>query len=345
MPSRKTVCLRIAILLVFLFAGLIIYKTQPNMEIQGEESPVSSTGFYFNTSIKITLYDSRDSSLLDQCMELCETYENLFSRTDPDSELYRLNHRQLPETSRGYEVSDDTARLIKKGLKYCRLSGGAFDITIAPVSDLWDFTSGSHQIPSASDLQEAASHVNYQNVSVEGNYISFQDPDIQIDLGAIAKGYIADQLKDYLVSQKVTSAIINLGGNVLCIGSHTDGTPFQIGLQKPFSDRNTTVSTLNISDCSVVSSGIYERYFEKDDTIYHHLLNPRTGYPYQNGLVSVTIVSESSADGDGLSTSCFALGLEKGMELAESLPDTYACFITEDGTLHYSRGFEEKFLK
>lgn len=115
MPSRKTVCLRIAILLVFLFAGLIIYKTQPNMEIQGEESPVSATGFYFNTSIKITLYDSRDSSLLDQCMELCETYENLFSRTDPDSELYRLNHRQLPETSRGYEVSDDTARLIKKG--------------------------------------------------------------------------------------------------------------------------------------------------------------------------------------------------------------------------------------
>lgn len=345
MPSRKTVCLRIALLFVLLSAGLIIYNIRPNPETSPENSPISTTGFYFNTSVKITVYDSQDTSLLSECMELCETFEKQFSRTEPDSELYRLNHRELEYGSRGYKVSESTAELIEKGLAYSELSQGAFDITIAPVSDLWDFTSGSCTLPEEDALQQAVSFVNYKDVTVENNEVSFQNEDVQIDLGAAAKGYIADQLKSFLVSRGVKSALINLGGNVLCIGGHTDGTPFRIGIQKPFADRNVAETAVAVKDYSVVSSGIYERYFKKDGVIYHHLLNPKTGYPYRNGLASVTILSRSSADGDCLSTCCFALGLEKGMELVESLPDTYACFITEDGELHYSRGFRDKFFQ
>jgi len=148
-------------------------------------------------------------------------------------------------------------------------------------------------------------------------------------------------MKDFLLEQGVKSAVINLGGNVLCVGQKPDGTPFKIGLQKPYADRNETIETLNINDMSVVSSGVYERHFVKDGVNYHHILNPGDGYPYDNGLVSVTILSELSADGDALSTTCFSLGLKKGMELLDSTDGAYGVFITEDGEVSYSQGARE----
>ncbi len=135
--------------------------------------------------------------------------------------------------------------------------------------------------------------------------------------------------------------MINLGGNVLCVGKKPDGTPFKIGLQKPYADRNETIEIMNINDMSVVSSGVYERHFVKDGVNYHHILNPGDGYPYENGLVSVTILSELSTDGDALSTTCFSLGLNKGMELLDSTDGVYGVFITEDGEVYYSQGARE----
>lgn len=163
-----------------------------------------------------------------------------------------------------------------------------------------------------------------------------------INLGAIAKGYIADKMKEYLVEQGVKSAIIDLGGNVLCVGEKTDASPFRVGIRKPFADRSETAAIMEISDKSVVSSGVYERFFKKDGVLYHHILNPKTGYPYENNLISVTIISDESTDGDGLSTTCFALGLEKGMELVNSLSDVQAVFITDDYELHYSEDFQDE---
>jgi thiamine biosynthesis lipoprotein len=177
-------------------------------------------------------------------------------------------------------------------------------------------------------------------VQLSGREITYAKEGIGIDLGAIAKGYIADRVKEYLIKNGVKSALINLGGNLLCIGSKPDNIPFQIGIQKPYADRNETIATMEISDLSVVSSGVYERFFELDGKFYHHILNPKTGYPYDNGLISVTIISEKSVDGDGLSTSCFALGLDKGLQLIDRLPNTYAVFITKDYKLHYSSDFE-----
>mgnify|MGYP002123635568 CR=1 FL=1 len=142
------------------------------------------------------------------------------------------------------------------------------------------------------------------------------------------------------VKNVMNSAVINLGGNVLCVGSRPDGSPFKIGLQKPYATHTETVAALDITDMSVVSSGVYERHFIKDGVNYHHILDPSTGYPYENGLIQVSIISTLSVDGDGLSTTCFALGLEKGMELIESMDGIYAVFMTEDGTLHYTQGAE-----
>ena len=162
-----------------------------------------------------------------------------------------------------------------------------------------------------------------------------------IDLGAIAKGFIADRIKEYLLENNVQSALINLGGNVLLVGSKPNGDDFKVGIQKPFEDRNETIAIMELSDVSIVSSGIYERYFKQDDILYHHILNPSTGYPYDTGLTAVTVITNHSVDGDALSTTAFALGLEQGMEFINSLEDVYAVFITKENELYYSDGFKE----
>lgn len=337
MTDRKrtiTTCLGI-ILILFLIFGMFYQKKHKT-----SNEPISKTDFKLNTVVTVTLYDSTDESILDEALAICDKYENIFSRTLETSEIYKLNHSILPLEDTSYTVSDETAELISKGLEYGKLSDGAFDIAIEPVSSLWDFTSTEKIIPANEKLEEALPLVNYKDVVLDGNKLQFKHPGMGLDLGAIAKGYIADQMKEFLLSKGVNSAIINLGGNILCVGEKPDGTPFSVGIQKPFADRSETITAIDIKDKSVVSSGIYERFFEKDDVLYHHILNPKTGYPYDNDLISVTIISDKSVDGDGLSTSCFALGLEKGMELVNSLPDVEAVFITSDYELHYSDNFQ-----
>ena len=311
------------------------------------QEPISATAIKLNTAVTVTIYDSKDKNLLTECMNLCDKYENVFSRTASDSELYKLNHRTLTPvegTEDTYQVSDSLAELISKGLDYSELSKGAFDIAIEPLTSLWDFTAEDPQVPKDSLIQAALPKCDYHNISVDKdkNEITLKTDDTAIELGAIAKGYIADRLKDYLVSQNVKSAIINLGGNVLCIGEKPDNSAFKIGIQKPFADRSETIAVMDIKDKSVVSSGIYERCFEQNGTLYHHLLNPETGYPYDNGLIAVTIISDKSVDGDALSTTCFALGLEDGMKLAESLDDVQAFFVTSDYEIHYTKDFQKK---
>jgi thiamine biosynthesis lipoprotein len=163
-----------------------------------------------------------------------------------------------------------------------------------------------------------------------------------IDLGAIAKGYIADKIKEYLISNDVNSALIYLGGNVLCIGEKDTGA-FKIGIEKPFDADGNPAAVVSVSDTSIVTSGTYERYFEKDGNFYHHILDKNTGYPIENDLTAVTIITPVSADADALSTTCFSLGLEKGMELLESLDYADGFFITKDEECHYTKGFEEKY--
>lgn len=323
------------------------------------KEPISISSIKLNTAVQITIYDSQDKSLLDDCLALCDKYELIFSRTDEESELYKLNHRisdsavsnqttetqptpyQINGTTNTWHISEDLAALLSKGLSITRESDGAFDIAISPLTSLWDFTAEDPKVPDDTDIQNALPQCSSDGVTINGQEITLPSDDIQFDVGAIAKGYIADRLKDFLVKKGVNSAIINLGGNVLCIGSKPDGTPFKVGIQKPFADRNETEAVMDITGKSVVSSGIYERCFKQDGKLYHHILNPKTGYPYDNGLISVTIISDQSVDGDALSTTCFALGLDEGLKFAEK-KGVQAVFITEDYELHYTDGFQDE---
>ena len=323
-----------------------------------ENEPISISSIKLNTAVQITIYDSQDKALLDDCLALCDKYELVFSRTNEKSELYKLNHRKdtsdkdpnadgqttpypVSGTADTWHISEDLASLLSQGLSITRESDGAFDIAIAPLTSLWDFTAEDPKVPDDAAIQKALPLCSSDGVTIDGQDITLPSDDIQFDVGAIAKGYIADRMKDLLVKKGVKSAIINLGGNVLCIGSKPDGTPFKVGIQKPFADRNETEAVMDITGKSVVSSGIYERCFKQNGKLYHHILNPKTGYPYDNSLISVTIISDQSVDGDALSTTCFALGLEDGLKFAEK-KGVHAVFITEDYELHYTDGFQDE---
>lgn len=331
--------------------------TDADTSITGNE-PISISSIKLNTAVQITIYDSQDKALLDDCLALCDKYELVFSRTNEKSELYKLNHRKdtsdkdpnadgqttpypVSGTADTWHISEDLASLLSQGLSITRESDGAFDIAIAPLTSLWDFTAEDPKVPDDAAIQKALPLCSSDGVTIDGQDITLPSDDIQFDVGAIAKGYIADRMKDLLVKKGVKSAIINLGGNVLCIGSKPNGTPFKIGIQKPFADRNETEAVMDIAGKSVVSSGIYERCFKQGGKLYHHILNPQTGYPYDNGLISVTIISDQSVNGDALSTTCFALGLKDGLKFAEK-KGVQAVFITEDYELHYTDGFQDE---
>lgn len=314
----------------------------------GEGSPISACSYdLLHTVCTIQIYDSTDYGILNECFAVIDKYEKLFSRTLESAEVYSINQASAssvnPQTT--FTVSDELKDILELGLKYGTLSAGTLDISIAPLSSLWDFSDLEHktQPPAADAINTAKDLVDYKNITLNGNTLTFAKPGMQLELGAIAKGYIADRVKDFLLSKGITSALINLGGNILLIGEKPDGSSFNVGIQKPFEDRDAVVVAISeLKDCSMVSSGIYERYFyDETGNFYHHILDSKTGYPCDTDLLQVTIISKDSATGDALSTACFALGLEKGMELIDSLTDIHAVFITSDGNLHFSRNFLE----
>lgn len=301
--------------------------------------PQTVRDFILNTEVYITVYRRADLKAAEAAMELCREYEMIFSRTDPDSELSRLNRREIDT------VSDPLAEVIRLGQKYSELSSGAFDITMGAVTDLWDFTSSAPSLPSPDDLDTAVSSVSWKSVSVMGNTITFTNPQTHIDLGAVAKGYIADRMAEHLRDAGVTSAIISLGGNLYFLGSKPDGSDYQAGIQYPQAERNVTIGGLPIQNGSVVTSGIYERCFELGGKMYHHILDPETGCPVENDLLAVSIVCASSADCDALSTVCFVLGLEGGLALLESMENAEGIFITSDHQIHLTSGLKDRFYR
>lgn len=313
-------------------AVLIMVVTLNGCTVPPKSESLTMTGTYFDTVVQIEVWGA-DQEIMEHCRQMCEDYEQMLSATIETSEISRINNAG----GEPVEVSDETAGLIEEGIKYGDISDGQFDITIASATDLWNFTDNEEKIlPDPDELAEAVTHIDYHCIKVEGNTVTLTDPEARIDLGGIAKGYIADRLKEYLKDEGIEHALIDLGGNMLTLGRRYDGNDFRIGIQKPFADTGTAMAVVSVNDKSVVTSGDYERYFEKDGVIYHHILDPDTGYPVQNDLDQVTIISDQSVDGDALSTTCFAMGLEDGLELIRSLDGIEAVFVTKDGEMHTS---------
>ncbi|MGG7098199.1 FAD:protein FMN transferase [Clostridium sardiniense] len=301
-------------------------------------SNFSMQGFYFDTVVEISIYCnlSKGEYILNKSFDFCKYYEELLSKTKEGSDIYNVNNSGI----NGFDVHNETLSIINRSLYYSELSNGNFDISIQPLLKLWNFKSEKNIIPVQKDIDENLEFVNYKNILINKNHIKLIKNGMSIDLGGIAKGYIANKIKEYLISEGVSSGIINLGGNVLCIGKKENGENFKIGIQKPFSERGEILGVLEICDKSVVSSGIYERFFKKEDKIYHHIINPKDGRPFESDLIQVTIVSEDSMDCDALSTIALSLGEEEGMKLINSIEGVEGLFINKNGNIRVTENFQ-----
>jgi thiamine biosynthesis lipoprotein len=294
--------------------------------------PKTEQAFALDTIVSVTYYDARDREAVLDALALCRIYERVFSRTDPESELSWLNG------AGGGMVSPALREVLTLALEYCAESGGRYDITMGGVSALYDF-SGEPHVPEAAALAEALAHVGWEKVRIEGETVTLSDPAAVLDLGSVAKGWIADRMKELLAERGVEHAIISLGGNVLCLGGRPDGTAYKIGIRYPERDSTALAATIATREASVVTSGVYERFFVENGVTYHHLLDPATGGPLETGLLAVSVVGPCSARCDALSTVCFALGAEAGCELIDGLDGYEAVFIRSDGTQVKSAGF------
>lgn len=302
----------------------------PTASAQATVDPAKQTsgvGFYFDTVVTITLYGA-DETLLSDIWAACDRYEKLLSKTVEGSDVRRINSAEGQTVT----VDAETWQILQAAKQLNELSEGAFAITIAPLTAQWDFTGGTNRMPTDEERLAALPLVDDTLLVLGENNTVTLPAGHQIDLGGIAKGYIADQVAA-LVRGRCTGAMLNFGGNVYAVGTKPNGNPYRVGIQDPENPNGgNPVGVIEVADKSVVTSGIYERGFTIDGVRYHHILSPWTGLPADSDLASVTIVSESSMAADAWATACIVLGSEKALELTESYGYP-AVLILRDGTI------------
>ena len=331
------------IVLPLLLILLIISQTGCSSTPQ----PVERENYFLDTTCKISIYDTNEGSddaedIISEAWKLCSTLDKTLSKTVEVSDVSKINSAG----GEWVEVSDYTIEVLKKGIYYSELSGGIFDVTIGTVTALWDFHTDSPSLPDQSKLDEALRHVDYTCVQIDDNKVRLTDPAAQLDLGGIAKGYIADKITEFLESKGVNSGIVNLGGNVVAIGSKTKTDGFTVGIEKPYTDRTELIGSVEAVDQTVVTSGVYERQFELNGKEYHHILSTSNGYPVETDLDSITLIADKglSVDIDAMSTICLILGSKAGKEFIEKQDGIKAVFCKSNGKIVTTKnsGFEKE---
>jgi len=293
------------------------------------DSPVSETRLLLDTYCTITIYGRNASSLLDEAFKLVAEFDAMFSITNEGSDVWRINHGGgAPVT-----VSPHTADLIRLGIYYADISDGKFDISIGRLSRLWVF-SGTSGVPPADEIAFARDTVDFRNIVVADNVVQLTNPDAWVDLGGIAKGYIADRLADFLRERGVVGAVIDLGGDVAIVGAKPEGSPWRVGVRHPAGGREDLIGAVEAGEGAIVSSGIYERTFEENGVLYHHILDPETGMPARSNVVSATVVADTGVVGEALSTIILLIGSEEAADIVWQLPGFVgALLVLENGDL------------
>jgi thiamine biosynthesis lipoprotein len=291
--------------------------------------PESQSFLMLGTVCTITIYDHPSEEAFSAAFDRIREIENHMSLHTDSSEIALVNANAGKEA---VQVSPDTFAVIEKALEIARLSEGAFDPTIAPLVQAWDIGGDNARRPPDEEIAALLPLVDYTKVILEPEKREVYLPveGMALDLGGIAKGYAADEVKQILLDHGVNKAIVNLGGNVLTLGRKVDGSFWRIGIQDPDDGRGAYVMIVELNDTSLVTSGPYERFLELEGELYHHILDTTTGFPVESDFTSVSIITQSSFLADALSTSVYALGYEKGMDLINSLDGVQAVFLTED---------------
>ena len=323
---------------------LIMTGCKNNQGVNSSE-PLSRTEFLMDTVMTVRIYDNKKEKTLDKVFNRLEEIESKMSATIESSDVNKINQNAGIEP---VTVHPDTYFVIEKAIYYAEISDGAYDPTIAPLVDLWGVKSGEterDEIPTDKEIEKIKPLVDYKNLQLlENNKIFLKEKHTKINLGSIVKGYAADEVRRILLENDVNIAMIDLGGNIFAHGVKADNSSWKIGIQNPLEYTGNFLGILQVKDKSIVTSGDYERYFVYNDKKYHHILDTTTGYPVDNEIMGVSILSEKSIDGDCLSTTLFALGLDKGMELVNSIEGAEAIFIAKDKTIYLSEGIKDSFI-
>lgn len=334
-----------AIVLFILSVILTGCSSNSGLNKSSKDQPISRTEFMMDTILTIKIYDKKDKKILDEAFERLKEIENRMSISIEDSDVSLINKNA---GTKPVQVHEDVYYVLEMAKHYATISNGAFDPTIGPIVDLWNISSEEPKerdsIPTDDQIQTALDLVNYNELELmEDNYVYLKRKGMKVNLGGIVKGYAADEVKRILMENGVESAIIDLGGNIYALGQKVNGDPWNIGITDPFEPSASYVGILPVKDKSLVTSGDYERYIIYKGKRYHHIINSNTGYPADNEVTSVSIISDKSIDGDALSTTLFVLGVEDGLKLAEQLDGIEVIFITKDKEVIVSEGLKGQF--
>jgi len=318
-------------------------NTDTASQSQTQTLPISENYFIFDTVVSVRVYDERiEKSHFDYIESIMEQIDETMNRFKEESEVAKVNRLAGEEA---VQVTEETYHIIKTAKEYALRSEGRFEPTIGPLVDLWAIGNGGSEVPPIAEIDAAKQLIDFNKLELNDDSLTvkLQQKGMTLDLGAIAKGYAADVIASYLQEQGFTSAIIDLGGNILAMGSKPDKSPWRIGIQSPDENRGEHLGTISVVNKTIVTSGVYERYFIYDNKQYHHIIDPFTGYPAANELASATIITEKSMHADAMSTTVFLLGLEEGMAFVESTENTEAIFVTNDHKVYVTSGLKDNF--
>ena len=323
---------RVSILLCFVLLGGC---GQQSASVSIDAEPQSIDLFAMDTAMTLTAYGDHAADALTAAKTEINRLDALLSISSESGDIYALNRDHTAD------FQADSLALLNRALEVSDSTGGVFDCTIEPVMEAWGFTTESYRVPSADELNTLLSNVDYRQVQVDGSTVSIPD-DVQIDLGGIAKGFTSDRMMQTFADNGITSGIISLGGNVQALGSKPDGSPWRVAVQDPENSEDN-FAVIEIEDEAVITSGGYQRYFEQDGTTYHHIIDPRTGYPADSGIISSTIISRDGTLADGLSTSLFIMGVDAAIAYWRGHSDEFdAILMDKSGKVYVTAGIADR---
>ena len=313
-------------------------NTQTEEKAESNEE-ASKDIFAMDTYMTVTAYGAKAQEAVDEAEAEIQRLDELLSTGNEESEIAQLNQ------NKSATLSEDAGYLVERALELNKETDGAFDIAIYPVMEAWGFPTQNYQVPTADTLESLLKLADASQIIYDENSrkISFGREGMKIDLGGIAKGYTSSRIMDIYKENNISSGLVNLGGNVQALGTKPDGSKWRVAVQSP-DDTEDYLGILSVEDKAVITSGGYERYFEQDGKTYHHIINPKTGYPAENGLTSVTVVSEDGTLADGLSTSLFIMGKEEAIEFWRAHSDEFdIIMLTDEGKLYVTEGIQDDF--
>ena len=305
---------------------------------QNNEQKYTSELFAMDTYMEITAYGDNAKEAVAKASARINELDGMLSTGNSDSEVSKLN------SEKELKLSEDVGNIMERSLEISESTGGVFNPAIYPIMQLWGFDTKNYKVPNKKELESTLKNINESKIKYDSKTrVAKLDKKMKIDFGGIAKGYTSSEVVKVFKNNGIKSGLVSLGGNVQALGAKPDGSKWKVAVQNPDSDESY-IGVLEIAGKAVITSGGYERYFEKDAVTYHHIIDPSTGYPAENGLISVTIVSADGTLADGLSTSLFVMGKDKAVDYWRTYSDEFdMILLTDDEQLYVSEGIKDSF--